>query len=339
VVLKTNLLRAEDPKGATTTHPAVVQAVAELVADQGAAPIIADSPGGPFKKAMLSRVYTKTGMQKVADNTAAELNWNFNSTELSFPEAEILTNMKVAEAIINADVVINLPKFKTHGLTKLTGAVKNMFGAVPGLLKAEYHLNMQQIDDFSDVLLDIALAVDPELTIMDGIVGMEGEGPSGGDAIQLNTLLISNNYCALDVVMAELAGVEPTQVPTIKAAEKRGLISSRKEVKLTGDNIEIDGFETPTIGDSAKLIEQGLPGPLASLVKKLLRPKPIFKDDKCIQCGVCIQGCPPEVISKTESGVEADLDGCIRCFCCQELCPEEAVKIHRPLLGRLLFGK
>ncbi len=337
VLLKVNLLMGKAPQEAVTTHPVIVQGVADLVAEAGGKPIIGDSPGGPFNKSMLNRVYGKTGMDTAADTTEAELNFEFGVETVSFAEGKVLNNLQLGTFVQEADVIINLPKFKTHELTKLTGAVKNMFGAVAGLLKAEYHLNMQEINDFADVLLDIAQATAPDLSIMDGIVGMEGEGPSGGDTIKLDTILISPDLCALDVAMADLAGVEPEKVPAIAAARERGLVSRRDEIEVLGDEIEIDTFITPQIGDTAELLNQRLPGFLAAWVQKLLRPKPVFDEEKCIQCGACIRSCPPQVITKTEKGVEADLDDCIRCFCCQELCPEEAVEIHRPWLGRLLF--
>jgi uncharacterized protein (DUF362 family)/Pyruvate/2-oxoacid:ferredoxin oxidoreductase delta subunit len=339
VLLKPNLLMAKEPQAAITTHPVVVQAVAELVIDSGGEVTIGDSPGGPFTKSAMKRLYRKTGMERVAENTAAKLNWNLDSTTIPFATAKILKSLTLGQFIEGADVIINLPKFKTHGLTKMTGGVKNMFGSVPGLLKAEYHLNMPQITDFSDALLDIALATKPSLTIVDGIVAMEGEGPSSGDKREFNRLLVATNPLALDVVMAHLVGIEPEAVATIKAAQERELTHSLEQVELLGVDTKLSDFVTPTIDSSARLLDSRMPGFMADLIRKLVKPKPVFKDDKCIQCGICIASCPPQIISKTKQGVEADLDDCIRCFCCQELCPQEAVEIDRPLLGKLLFGK
>ncbi|AZR72910.1 hypothetical protein BBF96_05600 [Anoxybacter fermentans] len=342
VLLKANLLMAKKPEEAATTHPAVVHAVAELVHEADGKAIIGDSPGGPFNRTLLQRVYRRTGMEAVAVATGAELNWEFGFVKHSFPEGKILKNVTVGKYIKNADLIINLPKLKTHGLTKMTGGVKNLFGAIPGLLKAEYHLNMQKIDDFADALIDIALFVSPGLTIMDGIIGMEGEGPSGGKPIELNTLLVSPNPFALDVVMAELVKIKPEKIPTIKMAKKRGLGYELKDVQLLGDPIgrlKPENFNSPNIDYSAKLLERRLPKPLAKWMTGLLRPKPVFDPEICVQCGDCIRSCPPQVIQKLEKGVNADLDKCIRCFCCQELCPKQAIRIHRPMLGRILFGK
>ncbi|OCL28070.1 hypothetical protein U472_02405 [Orenia metallireducens] len=339
VLLKANLIIAKKAEECATTHPAIVQAVAELVQELGAKAIIGDSPGGPFNESMMRRVYRKTGMEEVAKKAGADLNWNFDEIPSSFTGGEVLKNITLGRFISDADVIINLPKFKSHGLTKMTGGVKNMFGAVPGLLKAEYHMKMQEINDFANALMDIALVTKPNLTIMDGIIGMEGEGPTGGEAIKLNTILISPNPCVLDVVMAKIAKVDPLSIPTIKVAKKRGLVYQLEDIEILGEEVEEYSFVAPTIDNSAELLRMRLPAPIAKWVTSSLRPKPIFKENKCVQCGVCIQSCPPKIITKTGNCVEADLDKCIRCFCCQELCPKEAVDIHRPFLGRILFGK
>ncbi|MGM0501182.1 MAG: DUF362 domain-containing protein [Bacillota bacterium] len=338
VLLKPNLLMAKEPEAAITTHPAVVQAVAELIIDLGAEVVIGDSPGGTFNKNRIKRLYRKTGMKKVAEKTEAKLNWNFASTTKPFASGKVLKNIKFAQFVEEADLIINLPKFKTHGLTKMTGGVKNMFGTIPGLLKAEYHMRMPQIENFSDALLDVVLAVKPQLTIVDGIVAMEGEGPSSGEQREFNKLLLGSNPLAVDVIMADLVGIEPQAVATIAAAQRRGLVHSLSQIKCLGDNSRLDNFSTPTIDSSAQLLDRRMPSFLADVAAKLVKPKPVFNEQQCIQCGACIESCPPQVITKTEAGVEADLDNCIRCFCCQELCPENAVVINRPWLGKLLFG-
>jgi len=337
VLLKVNLLMGKPPEEAVTTHPAFVEAVAELVAAEGATPIIGDSPGGIFNKGFLTRAYQAAGLDAVAERCGAKLNWDFETEQLPFSEGKILKTVTIGKFVSNADVIINLPKFKTHGLTKLTGAVKNMFGIVPGLVKAEYHMNMSAIPDFADVLLDIALSLPPVLSIMDGITGMQGEGPSGGDPIQLNSVLIGTDPLAVDVAMAMRAGIDPKEVTTIEAAARRGMVSSENEIELLGEPISSASFASPEVRSSAG-IDERLPAPLYKLLERLLKPRPVFIDENCIQCGICIQNCPPKVISKTEHGVKADLSGCIRCFCCQELCPERAVHIKRPLLGKLFRG-
>lgn len=342
VLLKTNLLMAKKPEEATTTHPAVVQAVAELVSEVGGKPMIGDSPGGPFNNVMLQRVYRKTGMEDCAKAAGATLNWNFESEDRQFPEARILKTVTLGKFVTEADVIINMPKMKTHGITKLSCGVKNLFGTIPGLQKAGYHLNMPDINDFSNMLIDIALCVAPQLTIMDGIVGMEGEGPSGGDPIALNSLLISPNPFAMDVAAAEMVKIKPEKVPTIKMAGERGLPSNLADIEILGGALKEfhpTSFTSPDISYSAKLIERILPNPIAKALLGAIKPKPIFDVNLCIQCGDCIRSCPPQVITKAPKGVKVELDKCIRCFCCQELCPRQAVRVHRPALGKVFFRK
>ncbi|MCK4261176.1 MAG: DUF362 domain-containing protein [Halanaerobiales bacterium] len=342
VLLKANLLMAKKPEEVTTTHPAVVHAIVEMIEEIGAKATIGDSPGGPFRRAMLQHVYRRTGMEAIAETTYAELNWNFDQIKRPFSEGKILKSITIGKYIDDADVIINLPKLKSHGMTKMSGGVKNLYGAIPGLLKAEYHLNMPNIDDFANMLIDIALCVAPQLTILDGIVGMDGEGPSAGDPVQLNTLMISPNPFALDVAIAELVGIKSDKIPLIKNAKERDLPFELKDIKLLGEplkDLRPKKFTAPTIDYTAKLLERRLPEPVARFVTRLLRPKPVFDPEICVQCGDCIRSCPPKVIQKIEKGVEADLDKCIRCFCCQELCPKQAVNIKRPLLGKVLFRK
>lgn len=342
VLLKPNLLMAKKPETVATTHPAVVQAVTELVEEAQGEVIIGDSPGGPFTKTLLHRVYQRTGMEGVADATDAKLNWNFKFLERANPDGLLLKVLTIGQFIEDADVIINLPKLKTHGLTKMTGGVKNLFGAIPGLIKAEYHLKMQNIKDFSNILLDIAVGIRPQLTIMDGIIGMEGAGPSGGNACELNTLLISTNPFAVDIAAAELVKVKPESVPTIKMAGERGLPASIAEIELLGvplNKLQPTSFLTPEISYTTEILENFLPGRIGRWLANSLRPKPIFDPEICTQCGDCIRGCPPQVIKKMEKGVSVDLEKCIRCFCCQELCPQRAVKIHRPFISRLIFSK
>lgn len=340
VLLKANLLMAKRPEEVTTTHPAVVQAVSELVQEAQGKVIIGDSPGGPFNRALLQHVYRRTGMETVANATGASLNWDTGSFEQAFPGGKILKKIILGNYIKNVDLIINLPKLKAHGMTKMTAAVKNLFGAIPGLIKAEYHFKMQDVNSFSNVLIDIALAVAPTLNILDGIIGMEGEGPSGGIPKELNTILISPNFFALDVVVAALMRTDLEKMPTIKMAEERGFISKLKDVQLLGMELEElipDSFESPEISANTKFFENYLPERFAKWMNRFFQPKPLFDNDLCIQCGVCIASCPPNIISMTDHGVKADLSACIRCFCCQELCPKKAVKIHRPFLGKLLF--
>lgn len=338
VLLKANLLMRRSPNEVTTTHPAVVQAVARLVAEAGARPIIGDSPGGPFTAKMLELIYRGTGMEQAARAGGAELNFNTEQVEVKNPSAKLLKQLTIIKAVQEADVIINLPKLKTHGMTTYTGAVKNLFGTVPGLLKVDYHMRMPNVEDFCDALVDIALTIKPALSVMDAIIGMEGNGPSAGDPVELGALLVSPDPFALDVVACHLAGIDTTQVPTITAAHRRGLCP------LNAADIEILGCDPLQLRQSFRLPESTsvhmarpfLPGFLERALLERLRPRPEFAAEECVKCGVCLESCPPKALVMGQRKPEVDYKKCIRCFCCQELCPQKAVKIRRSLLSRLL---
>ena len=338
VVLKVNMLSGVNPERAVTTDPRFVSAVAELVKEAGGSPVIADSPGGAFNKKTLEKSYQKCGFKKVAKKTDAELNYNIEHRRVSFPAGEVKKFFNLANFAVDADVIINLPKLKTHGLTVYTGAVKNLFGVLPGLLKAEYHLKMQNIHTFTQMLVDLACLVSPDLNIMDAVVGMEGEGPSSGDVRKFGYLMASESSFNLDIAAVHLLGIDPPEkVPLISVMKEQGITGNFSDLKIYGDKlIQAENTVIPEIERSSNLLEQSLPGPLSSLLEFFLRPRPIFEYDKCTGCGECFQVCPPDAIIMKKGRPVVELEECIRCFCCQELCNFNAVKIHRPFLGRLI---
>jgi len=334
VLVKCNLLMKKKPEECTTTHPAVVEALVKKLKELGAIPIIGDSPGGLFTPRLLRGIYSATGMIDVAQRTGAELNYNTNPMEVSFPEGKIIKNLTVMELLQEVDAVISVAKLKTHGMTLYTGAVKNLFGVIPGMTKAEYHLRMNRVEDFTEALVDICQYVKPVLSIMDGVVGMEGDGPSAGTPRKIGAILASNSPYALDVVCASLVGISPERVPTIQRAMERGLCSySLDDIKLLGDSFDelyIDDFKLPVTGEISFLHRVfGSNSRLATLLNHHLGPKPYFNHDECIGCSDCQRYCPPKAIEMVNRRPVVDLKKCIRCYCCQELCPKKAVEIKR----------
>lgn len=337
VLLKVNLLMDKPPEAMVTTHPLVVKIIASMVKEVGANPIIGDSPGGPFSKILLDRAYKKSGLAQVAKEVGAELNYNLEQHTVPF-SGSINKSFVLGKFVTDADLVINLAKLKTHGLTMMTGAVKNLFGTIPGLLKAEYHLKMPELADFSKMLIDLSLCVNPVLNIIDGVWGMEGEGPSAGIPRNFSYLLASESPYALDVAGAYLLGITPvSKAPIISAARKAGLPSSLAEISLLGDElIPADNVKIPESVGVSNLLDRKLPEPIVKLLTPLLRPYPVFNHEQCVGCRDCYHSCPPQAITMRDNKAEVSLNECIRCFCCQELCQYQAVKIKRPLLGRLL---
>ncbi len=338
VLLKVNLLMKKRPEEAVTTHPSVVEAVVRLVQEVGGIPIIGDSPGGPYTVNALRAIYAKSGLSEVAERTGAILNENVGQTTIQYPDGKLVKSLTVTNCVLEADVVIPLSKLKTHGMMTFTGAVKILFGVIPGLLKAEYHFKMFKVRDFADLLVDITTWVKPALSIMDGVVGMEGDGPSAGNPRDVGALIMSTDPFALDVVATDLIALKAERVPTIMAARVRGLTSRLDELQLIGDSRSlwrIQGFVIPKAVSTNFLDMVPLPRSVKRFVLNRVRPRPIFEPETCVGCGDCVNNCPAKVLTMDENQRPSiDLDACIRCFCCQELCPQQAVKVYKPWLGR-----
>jgi uncharacterized protein (DUF362 family)/Pyruvate/2-oxoacid:ferredoxin oxidoreductase delta subunit len=336
VLVKPNLITVRRPDEAATTHPTVVKALVQIVQAAGGLVTIADSPGGPFSRKRLAEVYAASGITQVATETGARLNYDLSAVNLPHPEGRLLKGVTVIKAVAEADVVITVSKLKTHTLTGLTGAVKVAFGAVPSPLKTEYHLRMPKIGDFSQALLDICSLVKPCLTVMDAVVGMEGEGPSAGDPRPTGAILASADSLACDVAAAALVGFDPLAVSTTRAAVGLGLTSGRlADVELVGDplaELRVSSFKPASTWLVANTISEFLLG----LYGRVAGPRPVM-DSNCNGCRTCLRNCPPQAIVMVDKRPVVDYGQCIRCFCCQELCPQQAVTIHHTWLGRMIL--
>lgn len=341
VVLKPNLLMEKSPEEAATTHPAFLQAIILMIQEAGGRVTIAESPGGPYTESLLKRVHSACGIDKVAEATGATLTYDLSIVEVDNPNGKYLKKLSVIKPLADADLIINMPKLKTHGSMGYTGAVKNMFGAVPGLQKAEFHMRMPKYEDFADALIDIYLSVKPTLNIMDAVVGMDGEGPSAGSPKPIGLIMAGENGFALDYAALHVVGIEPMDIPIIKQAALRGLCPKAiDEVDLVGEALEqvkIADFSAPQV-KNLRTVSFFEKGPLKSAID-LMRPKPAFDKSKCIGCGDCAKSCPVHIIKMKDKRPEPDLTTCIRCFCCQELCPAKAVTIKRNKAGEFLMNK
>ena len=345
IVLKANLLRAAPPESAICTHPAVVEAVARLVKEAGGTPVICDSPGGALhKEAVLRSLYEKTGMAAAAAAAGAELALDPSTRTVSLPEGKVLRQAEIITPVAEADGVIDLCKMKTHVLMSMTGAVKNLFGVIPGLSKVGYHATHPDHETFADVLLDLTGYVKPRLSLMDGILAMEGDGPgSSGIPRQAGLLLAAANPLALDTAAGAIMNLPRQDNPVLLAAERRGLTPCRMEdVELIGGTVEELRMADYKFPASTKSNLMDFLGPLARpaerLCKKALSQTPRIDGAKCVGCGICAKSCPGQAIAMTAPGKKAHIDqkDCIRCYCCHELCPQKAVELRQNWLGRLL---
>ena len=337
VVIKPNLIMGKKPDLCATTHPSIVRAVCELVISLGAEAIIAESPGGPYTKALLSRVYDTCGITDVAKETGAILNFSTDVVEVDNPEGEICKKFTIIKPIVDADCVIDICKLKTHGMTLYTGAVKNLFGVIPGTDKVEYHFRMPEKMDFCNMLVDICECVKPRLCIMDAVFGMEGAGPTSGTPIKTGLIMASDNAYEMDVLGLSLVGYESDEIFTAKNAARRGICNKMPcEIETIGEDYTnyIKDYKKP-VSRELSFVDK-MPKFFKPIVDKAIKPKPVFNASKCIGCGECARSCPAKVISIKNKKAEVDLSGCIRCFCCQELCPIEAVKIERTWVMKLI---
>lgn len=335
VAIKPNLLMAKKPEEAATTHPAVVHAVIKLVQEAGGIAVIVESPGGPYNIPLLKMVYAKTGIEQIANETGAELNFDLRVEKINNTNAEYLKYLKILKPLYDADIIINLAKLKTHGFMVYTGAVKNMYGSIAGLEKSDYHLRMSSHESFANCLIDIFLATKPQLNIIDAIIAMEGDGPSAGVPKYIGCLFASRDAFACDYVALQAIGVDYGRVPVMRIAEKRGIFE-KNNVNILGvnlDDIKPDSFEVPALSHPKIGSRFGI----VRLIKNRFRPQPQIIQEKCIRCGKCIEVCPPKAVTKDkEKQIVIDYKKCISCFCCHEFCPEKAIKIKRNTIRRFL---
>jgi uncharacterized protein (DUF362 family)/Pyruvate/2-oxoacid:ferredoxin oxidoreductase delta subunit len=328
VLIKPNLLSARRPEEAITTHPVILEAVIILVKEAGGIPVVGDSPGGKISD--LKTYWETTGTADVCRRQKAEL----VSFEKSGVYEKTAGNRKyyLARPVLDADVIINLPKIKTHSLTVLTCAVKNMFGAVPGIRKSMHHRQAPKPKDFASLVADIYSLAKPHLHIVDAVVGMDGAGPSAGDPKQLGFIMAGVDGVAVDAAAAYLLGMEPFKVPTTAIAHRIGL--GEGDIK----NIDLVGQVPPVRNDfrwPSLWMYSLIPSWLARAGAKLFWIRPVIDPQKCINCGACVESCPVSALSPAENVPTFNYRLCINCLCCQEICPRHAVSQKKSLLAGL----
>jgi uncharacterized protein (DUF362 family)/NAD-dependent dihydropyrimidine dehydrogenase PreA subunit len=325
VVIKPNLLAPASPEQAILTHPMVVKGVVEYVLDRGGRVQVSDSPAmGTFEK-----VLKESGILGALKG--------FNVAYKEFKESVVIDvgepfkRIEIARDALEADVLINLPKLKTHSQMLLTLGVKNLFGCIVGFGKPQWHLRTGvDREMFATLLLRIYQAVRPKFTILDGILAMEGEGPGkGGRPKDVGILLGSTDAVALDRVVCRFLGLDEDALPTNCMAKQLGLQDA--PVEISGDLVRIRDFKLP---EMVPIVF----GPKFShaFLRKHLIQRPFLEESLCKSCGDCMRYCPAQAISSRQKKIGFDFDKCIRCYCCLEVCPHGAIRTHQPLLGEIV---
>jgi len=325
VLLKPNMLISAAPARAVTTHPFLVGAVAEICREAGAATVtIGDSPalGSTLKVAQ------KTGILQAAQQAAADIGRFTDSVRIKTPAEFMHRSFTVAKEAVDADVIINLPKFKTHALMVLTLSTKNLYGLFVGKQKMRWHLQSGRDHAFfARLLVELAYTVKPSLSIIDAVEGMEGNGPSSGTPRPLGFIGASEDMLSLDRVCTEIVGIPPDKNHCLRTARQMGFTTDLDRIDLRGDSL--DRFQIDDFKPAATMAVEGPPllKPFVGMVEKFFTVKPSVTQSRCRGCGICITACPPQAITlpKKDGAVSINHSRCIRCFCCQELCPEGAI--------------
>lgn len=336
VLLKPNVLLGSSPDKCVCTHPAVFRAAATLFLEAGVSLTCGDSPG--FGGTGLNM--RLAGLKEVADELGIALADFASGEAVNHSDALLCHRFVIARGVLEADGLVSLSKLKTHALTRFTGAVKNQFGCIPGFEKKYHHARMPATADFGRMLVDLNTLLKPRLYVMDGVMAMEGNGPRGGSPRKLGLLLASVDPVALDAIACRIIGLDPEFVPTSAAGEEAGLGTYH------GENIEvlgadIDDFFCPDFDVVREPAETSKRSRIRSLIKNRASARPVIDASLCTRCGSCIELCPvsPKAVD-WRNGDDSrppvhNYNRCIRCFCCQEICPESAIKVERPLLGKI----
>ena len=339
IVIKPNVLRGNDPAKCVTTHPLVFKAVGKLLQTAGARVSYGDSPSFGSSESNLE----KAQLKQVGDAMGFALADFDQGREVSHKTAMLNKKFVFANGVLDADGLVSLPKLKTHGLTRFTGAVKNQFGCIPGILKGQFHVKMGDPYRFAAMLVDINTFIRPRLYVMDGITAMEGNGPASGKPRQVNALLFSADPIAMDAVACKMINLNPEFVPTSRPGETAGLGTYHYEnIEVVGDNLDsfvVKDFQAVRKPPVSNVNNNSL----LKFMRNRLTPRPVINTSVCTGCGTCASLCPVGQTALDGMGSHGgkkpkiNYNNCIRCYCCQEVCPEGAITISSPFLGKLIF--
>lgn len=336
ILIKPNLLSPKTPDKAVTTHPEVVRAVIQLVKGAGAVPVVGDSPGGARED--IKNLWETTGMAQVCKEENVEL-VSFEasgSRDIDINDVNV-EKVTFSKAVLDCDGIINLPKLKTHSLMVFTAGVKNLYGCIPGLRKVEYHKYASKNEDFANLLANIYLFLKNKIrfTLIDGIVGMEGNGPSSGKIRKMDMIAACENAPVLDAFLLDIIGGNIKKNHVLKALH----ISENdlNQMSIIGNfpgDFNLSNFKFP---QTRKL--DLVPKPVIKALGGFLWVKPKINDAKCVGCMFCAKSCPVQAIERKNGEKQPYVieKKCISCFCCHEMCPYKAIDFKKSLLAKLFM--
>jgi uncharacterized protein (DUF362 family)/NAD-dependent dihydropyrimidine dehydrogenase PreA subunit len=321
ILIKPNVLRAGKAEEGITTHPAVLRAVVEKIETlQPSAIVVGDNPGA-FSYGANEESFKKTGLMEAAGGHYQNIGSDSQNVDFN---ADFMPTVNVSRIVLEADIIISLPKFKTHGLTTLSGAIKNSYGILPGAQKARLHKAAGNPKRFHEMLIDVFRLRVPDLFIVDAVVGMEGNGPASPDLRDIGLILASDNAVAMDAVIASMMGCEPGQLRFLQKAKEAGLGDyDLSTIEVIGEMKQLPDFKLPPIGGEASMSNK----PLQDSLQRLTLLLPQADPELCTGCGTCVDQCAAMALSMHDNLPQVDADSCITCFCCQEMCPEKAMTL------------
>lgn len=330
VLVKPNLLLGKEPESGIDTHPEVVRAVIKLLKGLNCEVFVGDGPSIWVREsANVDEVYEKSGIKRISEEEKVSL--------VKFDKRRWHGKFPLTFWLDDCDYLVSVPKFKTHELTILTASIKNLYGLVSGTFKAELHKNYFNMNDFAKILVDIYQEAKPALTVIDGVVAMEGDGPgTSGKLRNENLLLASSDGVALDSILSIIMGLKPYDILSTKEAAARGLgTADISSIEILGEKLN-DVIARPFLLPSSASLKKKLPKPVVELAKRLVKLYPCLEPGNCTRCAACIDACPNKAISIRKEKAFFDYSKCIACFCCQEVCPNAAIKIRKSFLAKFI---
>jgi len=337
VAIKPNLVMKASPDKAATTHPTVIEAAASLLCEAGAEVTIAESPGGIYSEKLLEGFYRTCGLTDIAERLPIKLNYDTGFTELHAEYAKTSKVFNIINPIYEADVIFNICKLKTHTFMMMSAATKNLFGTVPGIQKFEMHARFTNERTFAEYINDLTATLCREketVHIVDAVVGMQGNGPTGGTPLDIGAILTGLDPFTLDTACSDILGLDG-RVIMQTAAQSDGLCpSGAKELTVYGEpleNLRVSGYIPPDT----------LRGKKFTIIPDFLSPRPEVDPSVCVGCGECASNCPVKTIrmitlKNGKKRARIDRSKCIKCYCCQELCHFRAVRIKKNFIYQLV---